>query len=79
MLGPNQIGPERPITGRGPVIGAIPKEWAGHVAHFYSLGTISKTVPISETASFSQNEKVSFSKNDIRLFFQNKVISKITF
>ena len=22
MLGPNPIGPERPITGRGPVIGA---------------------------------------------------------
>ena len=76
MLGPNQIGPERPITGRGPVIGAIPKEWAGHVAHFYSLGIISKIVPISETASFSQNENVSFSENDIRLFFQNKVISK---
>ena len=48
MLGPNQIGPERPITGRGPVIGAIPKEWAGHVAQNRSLGTIPKTAPISE-------------------------------
>ena len=79
MLGPKPIGPERPITGRGPVIGAILNGWAGHVAHFYSLGTISKTVPISETASFSQNENMSFFENDIRLFFQNKVISKITF
>ena len=70
MLGPNPIGPERPITGRGPEIGAILNEWAGHVAYFYSLGIISKTVPISETVSFSQNENTSFSKNDIMLFFQ---------
>ena len=29
-----------------------------------------QNVPISETASFSQNKNVSFSKKDIKLFFQ---------
>ena len=46
-------GPDCTITGQAQVIGAIPCVWAGHVAHFYRLGLISKTVPFSETASFS--------------------------
>ena len=35
-----------------------------------SLGTNSKTVPISKKCRFPKNKNVSFSKNDIRLFFQ---------
>ena len=46
-------GPDCTITGQAQVIGAIlvlgPAMWP----KFCSLGTISKTVPISETASFS--------------------------
>ena len=73
------------LLGPTPLTWAAQDKWRHHqcgpayVAQFCSLGIISKTVPISETASFSQNENVSFSKTDIKLFFQNKVISKITF
>ena len=65
-----KIGPERQVIGEAHHLAPFLYVWPAIMAQYYMLGTNSKTVPISKKASFSQNKIMSFSKNDIKLFFQ---------
>ena len=75
FTGPNQIGPERPVIGQAHHIGAIhssgPAKWPKNLQSW----TFSKLLRFPKIKLRRFFKK----KNEIAPFFQNTVISKITF